>query len=657
MNTIADVDPDLHAGLQYDANRGNGDGRSLGSLRHVRQTTQQDARPVSAHEVDELQRDWNESSEQHTRRNSNNHARQRPMVKQVKHPEADHLRIPCPHANCSGFASRKFRTIARQNEKDSELANHLLHEHRITPFPCVEADCRRTRENGFFRQHDLELHVMRAHSSSTVRRKSRPHPREMYIDLTDDSPSSKDIKKSTSEAGSVKGNVIFPPQTDAASIDTDPTSSSRMVERTPRATTSTPLTSFSSVAVQPPSIVQKAREIRDSHEPDALSSSMGTSSQIYSAARKASPDLGELQSNVPASPNLSHQQRIESDDIDSSLPTPMNVSDQSQRQKSHNLAPLSDGTPIMTRRRSMALTPLECSSPQTNQRACQKEKFTRNVIPASHTFSDDEEPQPTRISPAPTLIQRLSERPATKTPLPATPSSRKKTSKNPLHRVLSQQEDLDELSLGPDDFKIISTRTRSTPEEVFGSVRIKRETSIFQTLPSTTKATTTTKKRRFSEILAAEEVDELGADAIFGHSAGPSKRIKRETTVDLNTTPMVHRVKVQRKQTKQAYREEARKSGIDLPIPNHVRSSSIIRASTPLLDLTPTTSRVIVDSTNRSGGKVISGLLTPTRNAKAAPAIVVKTPGGTYRKCGEGEFRCGRSFCFRCGSKTTVAAM
>jgi len=36
--------------------------------------------------------------------------------------------------------------------------------------------------------------------------------------------------------------------------------------------------------------------------------------------------------------------------------------------------------------------------------------------------------------------------------------------------------------------------------------------------------------------------------------------------------------------------------------------------------------------------------------------IMVKTPGGTLRRCGEDAFRCGRSFCFRCGARNAVKA-
>jgi hypothetical protein len=107
--------------------------------------------------------------------------------------------------------------------------------------------------------------------------------------------------------------------------------------------------------------------------------------------------------------------------------------------------------------------------------------------------------------------------------------------------------------------------------------------------------------------------------------------------------------------------------------------------STPLLDLTPSRSKPndgqeILDSAaessppdqasspthtyNRTRGQreaagtssPLIGLLTPTRRKRWSGdplkgeqvSVVVKTPGGTLRRCGEDGFECGRSFCFRC---------
>lgn len=116
-----------------------------------------------------------------------------------------------------------------------------------------------------------------------------------------------------------------------------------------------------------------------------------------------------------------------------------------------------------------------------------------------------------------------------------------------------------------------------------------------------------------------------------------------------------------------------------------------IRTSTPLLDLTPSRSqannldpREIRDSAAESSppdqasspthprrrtrgqreagtSSPLVGLLTPVRRKRWSVdplkgeqvTVVVKTPGGTLRRCGEDAYECGRSFCFRCGVKAT----
>ncbi|PQE22067.1 hypothetical protein CJF31_00010696 [Rutstroemia sp. NJR-2017a BVV2] len=62
------------------------------------------------------------------------------------------------------------------------------------------------------------------------------------------------------------------------------------------------------------------------------------------------------------------------------------------------------------------------------------------------------------------------------------------------------------------------------------------------------------------------------------------------------------------------------------------------RSRTPLLDfITPNPTK----SSKNEGSKNL--LQSPT---------MIKTPGGTMRKCGQDGFRCQRSFCFRCGSES-----
>lgn len=336
-------------------------------------------------------------------------------------------------------------------------------------------------------------------------------------------------------------------------------------------------------------------------------------------------------------------------------------------------------TPQASSRPSAHYTHANPDSPKPKKNPAPKktrasETFTRNVIHPSHEFSDDEGSMPPPKSyhlSAPAKVMEPFVVPSI--PPPMTPTAKRNVPKSAVQRVMQQDDDLDELSLGPDDFKIISVHTKTLPPlPTFGTyVGIKRE----QTLDPYMSSVTTSRKRRFSD-LAPDDIDELGADECFGKSTG-TKRIKKE--VDLNGTPMVHRIKAQRKQAKKLHRDESKNGPMGLPLlpGSAITNRQIGRTGTPLLDLTPHkrqtdsfgNDREILDSDDSMpssslrqnvsavGFKPLDGLLTPTRSKQgsfdtlklAKTAVVVKTPGGTLRKCGEGAFRCGRAFCFRCG--------
>jgi hypothetical protein len=85
-----------------------------------------------------------------------------------------------------------------------------------------------------------------------------------------------------------------------------------------------------------------------------------------------------------------------------------------------------------------------------------------------------------------------------------------------------------------------------------------------------------------------------------------------------------------------------------------------VRTGTPLLDLTPSRKqeahaglREIDDSAEESEySSPLAGMKSPMRHQQWDQVrTVVKTPGGTWRKCGVDGFRCRRSFCFTCGKE------
>lgn len=84
----------------------------------------------------------------------------------------------------------------------------------------------------------------------------------------------------------------------------------------------------------------------------------------------------------------------------------------------------------------------------------------------------------------------------------------------------------------------------------------------------------------------------------------------------------------------------------------NLRSPLPMRSGTPLLDLTPNRKQrsEIGDSVAESSSPLAGqGPKTPIPNKSWGEApLVMKTPGGTWRQCGEGGFKCRRTFCFSC---------
>lgn len=84
----------------------------------------------------------------------------------------------------------------------------------------------------------------------------------------------------------------------------------------------------------------------------------------------------------------------------------------------------------------------------------------------------------------------------------------------------------------------------------------------------------------------------------------------------------------------------------------NLRSPLPIRGGTPLLDLTPSRKqRSEIDDSAAESSSPLAGqgprTLIPSKSWNEAP-LVTKTPGGTWRQCGENGFRCRRTFCFSC---------
>jgi hypothetical protein len=292
--------------------------------------------------------------------------------------------------------------------------------------------------------------------------------------------------------------------------------------------------------------------------------------------------------------------------------------------------------------------------------------FTKPSLPTPATKPSPKKPA------APTVTK----------PSIATPANRRKSM---LQRVLD--EDYDELSLGADDFVFMFSRPR-TDVRPGSNIQVKQEDST-DTLQMV--ASVPARKRKLSMFRAGsdDELCVLGPSPPQQPLSSISKpQIKIEEDDTALPLPRPTKAKVGTKRISDVQAEPTSSQ----PKPSARLKSNLPAAttSTPLLDLTPSRSkpddgREILDSAaessppdqasspthphNRTRGQreaagtssPLIGLLTPTRRTRWSGdplkgeqvTVVVKTPGGTLRRCGEGGFDCGRSFCFRCGEKVS----
>jgi hypothetical protein len=326
----------------------------------------------------------------------------------------------------------------------------------------------------------------------------------------------------------------------------------------------------------------------------------------------------------------------------------------------------SSSDPALPKQYTLPPIPDKVIQATTNPPMAPLSSETSSITAKSSTMlSDDARPRNPQIS---QLQAKLSA---------VTPTANRKTRAIP-SRVFDA-DDLDELSLGLDDFVLMSSQSRTNPRPST-VVRVKQEDA---TEGPRTAPVASSKKRKLSMFQADNEEDELGiiSSSRLAPSSVSNPRIKTEA--DENNPPLYN--------TTLSKRKDPRPDPSTTPRNKGKKKAS--RISTPLLDLTPNRRTIfnpsgngeIVDSEapsssptyiktsseNKEDGvrdqkqvaetdSLLIGLLTPVRKQRLTGdplqgekvTIVIKTPGGTLRRCGEDDFSCGRSFCFRCGSKT-----
>jgi len=231
-------------------------------------------------------------------------------------------------------------------------------------------------------------------------------------------------------------------------------------------------------------------------------------------------------------------------------------------------------------------------------------------------------------------------------------------------------EDLDELSLGPDDFIFIASRRRSDPQSTVESARVKEEGKApveNYVLPTQRP---TQKQRLVSS--GSSDVNELGgptsssAQRTEPDSIIIRSRAKQEIHEQMPTvTPIINPTKRKRGRPRRDATTSSSQPETSPHIPLTTPTKHLLRresASTPLLNLAKSLSTNKKDTASQATipptpdlGSPVLGLATPARrryweSIAGDEEGVVKTPGGTLRRCGEDGFTCGRSFCFKCGS-------
>jgi hypothetical protein len=257
-------------------------------------------------------------------------------------------------------------------------------------------------------------------------------------------------------------------------------------------------------------------------------------------------------------------------------------------------------------------------------------------------------------------------------PRPVTPSKKRMPRKSTTSNIFDM-DDADELSLGSEGFVLLSARTKAMKTPLELPIHIKREDTV--DIPEV-QPSTTTRKRKLQDFQADEDLDELmveGPDfsvSRMGFSSKAPKIKAEEPTEQPVTAPALLKPTTIKRHVGRPRKSTLSKSVLaglpSVPAGPSTTASQFVRTSTPLLDLTPKNTRARaprqteeIAASDQDSSSPLAGLETPIRNkhlkgTKEGPVIVVKTPGGTFRRCGEDGFACKKTFCFRCG--TTAAS-
>ncbi|EPE24233.1 Homeo [Glarea lozoyensis ATCC 20868] len=615
--------------------------------------------------------------------------------------------VPCPHIDCRGRTALLYRLDRTIDENQSPLSSHFLQHHRTALYPCVEPRCNYRGEHGFLVYADLLEHVQHFHPTFEALQRARnsadfgvaierPEIRRNVTRVADSISSSNPYNSHT-----LRGSHLA-----TSSSDPDRTLTPRVLAG---ASTYTPMTSVSSLVVNHAS----AQKEFETHRADGRSSVL--SSQDYD--NRSEPALDKLRrlGSTASQPNIDeelHRHGFASPDL--SLPiisrAGKSFSSTAGIRGSHEPAtPLSmKVVPLSSSTTGMILPPrssLPSSIPDSQASTRRQAEYVpqSNLANSSAASLDSVHRSIQRVArvhetkdstPSPMLPPPRVNYTTTRQDLKTPANSKKSRTTERLRQ--SSSEGIDELSLATNGFVLLSSRVKTAGPSADSTVRVKREETagVPQALPAVSAAGLKRKLEVFQG--SDDEIDELMTDepnfsvSLLGHSSRRKPEIKTETSEPVSVLPATSSVNRRNKRSKQrkalgvprsAIAEFSSTSGALTPVKN--RHTAVPRTSTPLLDL-PTRSKERMNGTSAyevaesgagsSSQAILSQphierssspmdmLLTPVRPSRSSnksdgPIITIKTPGGTLRKCGENEFTCKRTFCFRCGKQSTTTRL
>jgi len=715
VDTIKSLDPDLHAGMRADA-RHNLDEGSSAFDRH-RSSSDQHAqrRRVSDNRQDFRQNNPNCGEGQLFQqsrkrfsdvpvdtRNQESHPLGSPRPIGNDNEAMSITSAPCPHVDCRPYTMKFYNLQRMADEEQSQMSLHLLSIHHTTPFPCGEIGCPQKGEHGFFMQTDLVRHVKSAHPSMGALHRLRGRVDSCLLENNSGLGRSLEFSSNKSNppddrpVSQHRGSDFMSlqrPHSNRITSSSRPFSRSSDLDRTltPRGTTSastyTPMTSVSSLMVNHPSAkVNSMTGMGNSQERSSMPGGDmhneehrdedASNARYSSGFVDANEDEQQIQWHTAASPELGTVGRNAFDRFPSAPDKQARVNGGGTKMVSHGgrhhelvSPPITQNSSHRSRLSVPTSIPNSQSSaddkPSSSKRSETYGSSAANIrIPSRELNGKNDKGFASKAKATSSMLPpNKPQRRAAGPPPPATPIQRRKARKSVAPNVF-ELDDADELSLGSDGFVLLSSRrTTKTPFEL--PVRIKREDTVdIQQTGSAAAA----RKRKLKDFQGSDEIDELMADEpdFSVSQLGPSSKapiIKTENEAEAPVAvPTLFKQARAKKQSGRSKKSSLSRSDFpSIPSPS-------VRASTPLLNLTPNRGQTQVEEiaeSDQESSSPLAGLLTPVNNRHLAgagagtgvegPAIVVKTPGGTFRRCGEDGFACRKSFCFRCGSKCTAA--